>query len=423
MDRQIPVYFDSVIVTSPFQEISDTNHNIGRIKVRVFTKYANRNGSYITDEVADQLIASATNGATPVVGFFDPETQTWASHTGPTLANSYGYVENFVGWEPFVDNDGVTRDYAVFSVILFTDYFEEAKKIVGQNQSMELDINSIQGDWAQINDEWYYVYTTAKMLGFCVIGAHEPCFSVSAFFSRQDADYTNQYEKFSSLLSDLKARVEENTKGGEQPMDNFENQEITAAEVIAEPVVVDSPVEENTEPVVEFEETPAEEPAAPSEEPSSLTIEADKINIIEPTIEFEEAPVEEVKEDKTTELEQQLFAANERIAELEATIAESQKTIKSLNAIKAEFDAIKAAENLAKKTELVNKYEKFLTEEEITQYKSALNDFSYDELESKLAVAFANQAMAKGEQEEKKVPLLEPEISQFALLMNKYRKR
>jgi len=78
-----------------------------------------------------------------VVGFFDPETQTWASHTGPTLANSYGYVENFVGWEPFVDTDGVTRDYAVFSVILFTDYFEEAKKIVGQNQSMELDINSI----------------------------------------------------------------------------------------------------------------------------------------------------------------------------------------------------------------------------------------------------------------------------------------
>lgn len=205
-------------------------------------------------------------------------------------------------------------------------------------------------------------------------------------------------------------------------MDNFENQENAAMEVAAEPVAIDSPVEENTEPVVEFEETPAEEPAIPSEEPSSLTIEADKINI-EPTIEFEETPAEEVKEDKTAELEQQLFAANERIAELEAAIAESQKTIESLNVVKAEFDAIKAAEAFAKKTELIDKYEKFLTEEEITQYKGALNDFSYDELESKLAVAFANQAMAKGEQEEKKVPLLEPEISQFALLMNKYRKR
>lgn len=425
MDRQIPIYFDSVVVTSPFQEISATDHNIGRIKVRVFTKYANRNGSYITDEVADQLIASATNGSTPVVGFFDPETQTWASHTGPTLANSYGYVEDFVGWEPFVDADGVTRDYAVFSVILFTDYFEEAKKILGQNQSMELDVNSITGDWAQINDEWYYVYTTARMLGFCVIGSHEPCFSVSAFFSKQDANYTSQYEKFSSLLSDLKARVEENTKGGEQPMDNFENQEITPVEETTEPVAVDSPVEEN---VAEFEQAQVEEAqAVVDEEPvTSVTIDAATITITPEVVEFEEAPVEEpapVEENKTAELEQQLFAANERIAELEAAIAESQKTIESLNEIKAEFEAIKAAEYLAKKTELVDKYEKFLTEEEIAQYKGALDDFSYEELESKLAVTFANQAMAKGEQvEENKVPLLEPEISQFALLMKKYRK-
>jgi len=44
------------------------------------------------------LIASATRGDTPVVGFFDPESQTWASHTGPTLANAYGYVEGFNGW-------------------------------------------------------------------------------------------------------------------------------------------------------------------------------------------------------------------------------------------------------------------------------------------------------------------------------------
>jgi hypothetical protein len=70
---------------------------------------------------------------TPVVGFFDPETQTWASHTGPTLANAYGYVEDFLGWEPFADSDGITREYAVFSVNLFTEYFEEAKKIIGQN--------------------------------------------------------------------------------------------------------------------------------------------------------------------------------------------------------------------------------------------------------------------------------------------------
>jgi len=119
-----------MIIDSPVQEISTANPNIYRLKVRVFTKYANRNGSYITEEVANQLIESATNGLTPVVGFFDPETKTWASHTGPTLANAYGYVEDFLGWEPFLDTDGVTREYAVFSVMLFTEYYEEAKNII-----------------------------------------------------------------------------------------------------------------------------------------------------------------------------------------------------------------------------------------------------------------------------------------------------
>ena len=189
MEKKIPIYFDSVIVSSPLQGISESNPNIGRLKVRVFTKYGNRNGSYITDEVADQLIRSAISGQTPVIGFFDPETKTWASHTGPALANGYGYVEDFLGWEPFTDEDGITRDYAVFSVILFTKYFEEAKNICGQNQSMELDPDSITGDWALIGDKEYYVYTTAQMLGFCVIGAHEPCFSVSSFFSKNDDTY------------------------------------------------------------------------------------------------------------------------------------------------------------------------------------------------------------------------------------------
>ena len=119
MDRQVPIYFDSVVIASPTMPISSSNPELGRLKVGVFTKYGNRNGSYITDEYAAHLIESATRGDTPVVGFFDPETQEWASHTGPTLANGYGYVERFEGWEPYTDSDGVTRDYAIFSVVLF----------------------------------------------------------------------------------------------------------------------------------------------------------------------------------------------------------------------------------------------------------------------------------------------------------------
>lgn len=429
MDKKIPIYFDSVIIDSPFQGISDSNPNIGRLKVRVFTKYGNRNGSYITEAVANQLIESATQGTTPVVGFFDPETKSWASHSGPTLANAYGYVENFLGWEPFEDTDGVSREYAVFSVILFTNYYEEASKIIGQNQSMELDPESITGDWTLINNEEYYVYKTAKMLGFCVIGAHEPCFSVSSFFSKNDDIYKSQYEKFSSLLFDLKTQVEEAEKikeGGEQPMNDFENQELetqvvdpqteetVAPETFEETAVVEETVEETTvEETFEVTETVEEEqveetPAEPSEFETLQT-------------QFNEL------QESYNQLQENLNTAQARIEELEAFQNSANTELETLRATNQELqNSLQAyqieaqnAENF-RKNELVEKYEKILTEEEISPIKDMINDFSYDELESKLAITFANKQMTGGEF--KKVPLPDPEQTQFALFMEKYRK-
>lgn len=435
MEKQIPIYFDSVIVDSPFQGISESNPNIGRLKVRVFTKYGNRNGSYITEAVANQLIESATQGNTPVVGFFDPETQSWASHSGPTLANGYGYVESFLGWEPFEDTDGVTREYAVFSVVLFTDYYEEAKKIFGQNQSMELDPASIDGDWTMIENQEYFVYTKAKMLGFCVIGEHEPCFSVSSFFSKNDDIYKSQYEKFSSLLFNLKAQVEEaekNNEGGEQPMNEFENQEVveqvenpqvqeevqdTFQQAATEEEVVETEaVEEAPAAEANFEEQPAEsEPEVQepvSEEPSEFEALQTQFNELQES--YNELQTNyEAAQARITELEQFQTSAN---TELEALRTQNEELQTSLQAYSTQ--ALEAENN--RKNELVKKYEKVMKEEEISDIKEKANDFSYDELESKLAIAFANKQMAGNDV--KKVPLPEPQESQFALLMKKYRK-
>lgn len=421
MDRKIPIYFDVQVMNSPITAISSTEPNTGRLKVAVFTKYANRNGSYITDAVAEQLITSATRGNTPVVGFFDPETQSWASHTGPTLANGYGYVEDFLGWETLTDTDGVARDYAIFSVVLFSEYFSEAQKIAGQHQSMELDPNSITGDWGEIQGEYYYIYKTASMLGFCIIGEHEPCFSVSSFFSKNDENYINQFDKFSSLLSSLKERVEEaenNAKGGEQAMDpTLENQE---PEVVEE--VVETPVEE--EPAVEFENN---EPAAEDEPVAEVeeTPAEDEEPAAEPT-EFEALQAQfDTLQANYNELNSNYEAAQNRIAELEsAHAAEIESLNNSINDLKASLsnyqEQVTAAEN-ARKNALVEKYEKIIGEEEISEIKNKTNDFSYDELESKLAITFANKQLNSVE-ESPVVPLLEPEESQFALLMKKYRK-
>lgn len=431
MRDNIPIYFDNVIIASPIQQVSETNPNLGRLRVGVFTKYGNRNGSYITDEVAEKLIESATKGDTPVIGFFDPESKSWASHTGPTLASAYGYVESFEGWQPLTDTDGETRDYAVFNVVLFTKYFEEANLIVGQNQSMELDINSISGDWADINGVEYYVYTTAAIQGLCVIGAHEPCFSVSSFFAKNDQTYNTQYEKFSSLLAMAKAQVEEaekQQKGGEQPMDEFENKEVVSEEAVEEPTPeVEVPVEEEVQP----EEIPVEEEVATEEKVVTEEVEEQQVKEEEKTpSEFEQLKQQfDELQSSYDELKNQYEVAQNRVAELEAFQQTANTDIEALRAQNQELQTaitsyeaqVIAAQN-KRKDELIDKYQKLITEEEeIKRFREEACNYSYGELESKLAIVFANQQLANSEEQEK-VPLLAPEESQFALLMKKYRK-
>lgn len=431
MSKQIPYLFDSVIISSPLERVSQDMPNTGRARVRVFSKYGNRNGSYITEQVADQLIESAITKHVPIVGFFDPQSQTWASHTGPTLAHGYGYVEDFLGWEPTEDTDGVIRDYAVFSIVLHTDYFEEANKIVGQNQSMELNPKTIQGEWATIDEEEYFIYSFAEMLGFCVIGSNEPCFSASTFFSKNEENKT-QFEQFSSLLFELRAKVEEakNFKeGGEQPMEENKVVETPVEETVVEETPAVENFENNEEPVVEepaIEEPAVEEPVTEFEEETPAVVE-------EPTVEETsntefEALQNDFNELQTSfeALQNELTSAQERIASFEAEIETLNNTNNSLQqelsaaqATIATYEANAAAEENERKDTLIQDYEKVLSAEEITPIREAVADFSYDELESKLAVIFSRKNLSG---ESRKVPLPEPEESEFAKLIKNYRK-
>ena len=427
MEKKIPIYFDSVIIASPAQPITESKPELGRLKVGVFTKYGNRNGSYITDEVAEMLIASATKGNTPVVGFFDPESEGWAGHTGPLLASAYGYVENFEGWQPFKDTDGIERDYAVFSVVLFNKYYKEADFIVGQHQSMELDRDGIEGDWAVLGDQEYFVYTKAEIMGLCVIGKHEPCFSVSTFFSKEDENYKSQYEKFSSLLSGLKEQVEEaefNKKGGEQPMNELEH-------------VDETPVEETPVPEEFEEETPAEEPVSAIE--PELPLVDDPALHNSPEAEAEEPAAEKVDfealqaqietlQNSNNELTTNYEAAQARIAELEQALADANTATETANAriteletSVAEYAAERAKVEEENKNNLIEKYAKVIDEEEISEIRNNVNNFSYSELESKLAITFANKQMAGSDDDV--IPQPEPVVEdEFAMFMKKYRK-
>ena len=301
---------------------------------------------------------------------------------------------------------------------------------------MELDINSIEGDWANIGDTEYFVYTKAEIMGLCVIGDHEPCFSVSSFFSKNDNTYKSQYEKFSSLLADLKAKVEEaenQPQGGEHTMlendvtpevnDPTPAPEFEEAPAAQEP---EAPVEPAAEPaaetVVEFEEEPAAEPAEPAAEPAAeVAVEPEEpaVEETDATANFE-AQIAELQ-NQLTEMTTNYENAQTRIAELEAQITSASETEASLRSELATYEAERARLEVEQREALVGRYENMLTEEEISPIREEMNNFSLAELESKLAICYANKQMA-GSADNKAVPLPEPVVDEFALFMQKYRK-
>lgn len=467
MDKKIPLTFD-VVISSPLTSINPALPNVARAKCHVFTKYRNRNYSYITDEVADQLIESATQGTTPVVGFFDKETGDFTGHAGPELASVYGYVEHFIGWEKVVDPaDHIEREYATFSVVLFSDYLEAARSIVGKAQSMELDPVNIDGAWTAMGDDGmeYFVYFKARMKAFCVLGSGvEPCFSGSSFFSKDDG---TQFEQFSKLLMDLQDKVKQYS-GGQNAMNvkvngvenehfndmfNALNPNFTEENpVIKElPVFIDdtsvmtfacgkgkkikkysySYSEENElkleeAQVFDYDELEQNEAALREEYEAFKVSSAEQFDtkVSELTEQFNaltaakdalQVSYDELKtafdalQQEKTELANQYAAQAETLAARDATIAEQASHIDSY-------------EN-AEKDRVIEKFSKCLPSDILSPIAEKKGSLSIEALNTQLALEYTQFSMARDQGEQIRVPQVHEEApSKLATILKKYKK-
>jgi len=113
--------------------------------------------------------------------------------------------------------------------------------------------------------------------------------------------------------------------------------------------------------------------------------------------------------------------AQTRIGELEAQITSASETEAALRSQIATYEAERTRLEVEQKNSLVEQYAAELTEEEISPIRAEIDNFSLSELESKLAICYANKHMA-GSADNKVVPLPEPVVDEFALFMEKYRK-
>ena len=181
-----------------YGELNKYNEVLSKARCRIFYKYENRNGTYITDEFAEKLISSLPY--VPVKGIYSDEDYT--DHgTRRDQGRIYGIVpENpNVAWEDFTDDDGITRTYACTDVLIFTAIYEEANDIIGKSQSMELYPPSLKYHEAIVHNKRYIVFDDGCFLGLQVLGDKvEPCFEGASFYTLQSTiEYTiNQIKKY-----------------------------------------------------------------------------------------------------------------------------------------------------------------------------------------------------------------------------------
>ena len=154
---------------SIYGEMTKYNDVLSKARCRIFYKYGNRNGTYITDEFADKLLSSVAY--TPVKGIYDGDDFTDHGEDN-SEGKIYGIVpENpNVTWEKHVDEDGVEREYACVDVLIFSELYEEAKDIVSKAQSMELFRKTLKYHQAVIDGQKWFVFDDGCFFGllFCL---------------------------------------------------------------------------------------------------------------------------------------------------------------------------------------------------------------------------------------------------------------
>ena len=177
-----------------YGELTPYNQVLSKARCRIFYKYENRNGTYITDEFAQKFVD--TLAYVPVKGIYEDDDFTTHGNARDE-GRIYGIVpkdHNFM-WETHLDNDGVEREYACADVILFTSIYKEASEIVNKSLSMEIFPPSISGYWKMIDGTEYFVFTEGCFVGLQALGDDvESCFEGAHFYTLQK-ELENLFDK------------------------------------------------------------------------------------------------------------------------------------------------------------------------------------------------------------------------------------
>lgn len=389
------------------------NSALSKARLKIFYKGMNRNGSYINEEIAEKLIS--TLPGTPVVGYYDSDKDDFLGHVSPESNRAYGFVPEEMNfkWEMFLDPDGVYRTYACTDIILWTGRYPIASKIVGKSHSMELNPDTVEGEWVEHDDEYYFEFTNAEFFGLCVLGEeYEPCFEGSSFYElHQQENNTSISKDLKEMFSLYKSTIdsaEENPTGGQE----MEDEKLKPQDLDNDSV--EEEVKDQEEEVKEEENKPSETEEVKDE--SSEEGEEEEADEEEKEEEQEEPEQEEEEDEEESEETDEPEEEEEEKEEVDfnSALAEKDKTIATLEAELKELREYKKAKVNEEKEEVLNTYSNKLTEEEIADFRNKIEDYnSAVELKKDIAVCLLDKQSNEEKIEESNYALINSRKNTF----------
>ena len=461
------------------------NETISKGRCRIFYKYGNRNGTYITDEFAEKLLATIPYA--PVKGIYENEEGDYTDHgTARSQGRIYGIVpENpNLAWEDHEDEDGIVRTYACVDVLIFTGLYTEANTIVGKSQSMEIYPPSITGAWKIINGKKYYVFETGHFLGLQVLGdTTEPCFEGAAFFAlyqdlKKIVDQIEKYNlnghnggnikmlnyklsdnaKFNALWSllnvnyseannwlieydiceiyDEYAVVRNYSEGCFERVYYTKNDETDSVE-LGERVrcyIMDvSEAEKNALDALHAMNEGTYEKIDENFQAAKDAVEVANTNLTAKIEEFDalNSTVETLTTEKSNfetkigELEETISTLTTERNDAQSQLDGANITISNLTEENASLNSFKAEIEKQQKQAVISKYSELLDEEVINTYSENLDNYTAKDLDKELAYELvnANQSVfSSNGQNSGFIPKEEPAVSGLEEILSKYKK-
>ena len=401
----------------------DINPLMSSCEIKVLYVGENRNRSYITKEVATEM--SKTLRGAPIVGYYRQDKEDFADHGEKVTIDDqgikfecmtvpYGFVspDAKVWFQKFEDVDDlgntVVREYLMTTGFLWTGQFPECKGAVegdGKPHSMELDGNSLNGEWSKnINEDMeFFIINDAVFSKLCILGEDvEPCFEGSSITAPKVSSTFNLDDDFKqtlfSMMQDLKFALEggqetmvlENT---EKTLDKTNESVVTEFENVSEGQSENSDVTAQTEFEKKEDEKKEKAPAdnKESEVPAEKKKEDEEYKKCEKKDyekkeEEKEAPAqtsadekkdEEKKEEKKFSFEE-YSALEEKITSLQKEYAELETKYQALVAFKNEVEE-------EKKDALINSFY-MLSDEDKKDVVENKAQYSLEDIEAKLSV-------------------------------------